>query len=199
MISFIDDGVGQILAKLDDLGIADDTIVIFTSDHGDLLGDHGLYLKGPTPYEGLLRVGLITRGPGISAGAAIATPVSTLDLAARFYDWAGVSAPAELQSQSLGPLLEGGGGSRDVAYSEWDLHPSRTGVALDLRTVRTATAKVSLDLKSEVGELYDLANDHEEMVNRYDDPGVKSLQRELTDMIHARPGDIMTERLEHEE
>lgn len=198
MISFIDDGVGKILAKLDELEIADDTIVVFTSDHGELLGDHGLYLKGPTPYEGLLRIGMIMRGPSIPASRAIVDPVSTLDLAASFYDWAGVSAPAELQSRSLRPLLNESNGGYDVAYSEWDLHPSRAGVALDLRTVRTNSAKLSVDLKSGAGELYDLAEDPQEMVNRFDDPGVKALQKELTEMIHARPGEIMVDRPENE-
>jgi arylsulfatase A-like enzyme len=198
MISFIDDGVGQILAKLDDLDLAEDTMVIFTSDHGELLGDHGLYLKGPTPYEGLLRVGLIMRGPGIPANQSIAEPVSTNDLAATFYDWADVSAPTDLQSRSLQPVMNGTE-TRDVAYSEWDLHPARAGVALDLRTVRTKSAKLSIDLKSGAGELYNLDDDPNEMTNRFDDPGAKYLQKELTEMIHARPGDIATERPENNE
>ena len=72
------------------------------------------------------------------------------------------------------------------------------GVALDLRTVRTNSAKLSVDLKSGAGELYDLAEDPQEMVNRFDDPGVKALQKELTEMIHARPGEIMVDRPENE-
>lgn len=193
MISFIDDGVGKILAKLDDLGIADNTMVVFSSDHGELLGDHGLYLKGPTPYEGLLRVGMIMRGPGILANQSIAEPVSTNDLAATFYDWAGTSAPVELQSRSLQPVIDGTE-TRDVAYSEWDLHPQRAGVALDLRTVRTKSAKLSIDLTSGEGELYNLAEDPDEMDNRWNDPGEKSLQNELSDMIHERPGEILGDR-----
>ncbi len=197
-ISFIDDGVGRILQRLDALGLSENTLVVFTTDHGDLLGDHGLYLKGPTSYEGLLRVGLIAIGPGILENGVIAEPVSTLDLAATFYDYAGVERPENVQSRSLRPLIEGAG-SRDAAYGEWNLHPSRTGVELQLRMVRTASAKLTLDLISGVGELYDLANDPDEMDNLYDDPAGAALRRDLTDLIRERPGALLTKFAEHEE
>ncbi len=195
-IAFIDEGVGRILQRLDELGLRNDTLVVFTTDHGDLLGDHGLYLKGPTPYEGLLRVGLIMRGHGIPAGRVVADPVSTVDLAATFYDLAAIPIPKNIQSRSLNPVIQGLQ-KRDVAYSEWNLHPSRTGVTLQLRTVRTATAKLTLDLISGAGEMYDLGNDPDEMTNLFNDPGHAALQRELTDRIHARPGPILTEFPDH--
>jgi arylsulfatase A-like enzyme len=198
-IAFIDDGVGRILKSLEKTGLAENTIVIFTTDHGDLLGDHGLYLKGPTPYEALLRVGMIVKGPDIPAGKVIDMPVSTLDLAASFYDWAGVSRPEDIQSRSLRPLIEGDGGEvREVAYSEWNQQPSRTGVELELRTVRTKTAKLTLELISGAGEMYDLAEDPDEMHNLFDDPGKGALVKELTDMIHARPGYILEDMPAHE-
>jgi arylsulfatase A-like enzyme len=196
-LSFIDQGVGRISQKLKESGLAENTIVIFTSDHGDLLGDHGLYLKGPTPYEGLLRLGFIVQGPGIDKNKTIGAPISTLDLAASFYDWAGIDSPADIQSTSIRDLIEGENGSRDVAYSEWNQQPSRTGVELNLRTVRTKTAKLTLELISRAGEMYDLADDPDEMINRFDDPGKKILQKELTDMIKARPGSIMDVMPEH--
>ena len=68
MIALADRNVGRVLQALDDLALAADTLVVFTSDHGDWLGDHGLILKGPMHYEGLLRVGCILRGPGVPAG-----------------------------------------------------------------------------------------------------------------------------------
>ncbi len=189
MVSLIDHSVGRILVELDRLGLRDDTIVVYSTDHGDLLGDHGLYLKGPTPYEALLRVGMIARGPGIPAGRRVSQPVSTLDLAATFCDYAGVGLEDGAQSESLRPLLEARpGATRDAAWSEWNVHASRCGVPLELRTVRTAEAKLTLELGSGAGELYDLANDPHEMDNRFDDPGAARLRRELEDMIRARPG-----------
>jgi arylsulfatase A-like enzyme len=192
MISLIDHNVGRILLALDRLGLADNTLVVYSTDHGDWLGDHGLILKGPMMYEGLLRVGLIARGPGVPAGKIVDDPVSTLDLAATFSDYAGVAASSmrgrALHSRSLRPLIAGEA-TRDFALNEWELNASRCGVALQLRTVRTRTHKLTLELGSGAGELYDLANDPGEMDNRFGDAGVAPVQRRLTDMIHSRPDD----------
>lgn len=190
MISLIDHNVGRILDRLDDLGMADNTLVIYSTDHGDMLGNHGLYLKGPTPYEDLMRVTMIARGPGVKAGGVVTEPVSTLDLAATFYDAAGVSAPQALQGRSLAPLLAGADAPRDAAWSEWHVHPSRCGVGLQLRTVRTKTHKCTFELGSGAGELYDLVNDPGEMDNRFDDPGYARVRKELEDLMRARPGEI---------
>jgi arylsulfatase A-like enzyme len=188
MISLIDHNVGRILLAMEELGLDRDTLVVYSTDHGDWLGDHGLILKGPIHYEGLLRVGCIVRGPGVPRGKVVADPVSTLDLSATFYDYAGISPQRPLHSRSLRPLIEGKGG-RDFAYNEWDLHPSRCGVALKLRTVRTKTHKLTLELESGAGELYDLAGDPVEMDNRFGDPALAAIQRELSDMIRSRPDD----------
>jgi len=196
MISLIDHSVGRIVAALEDLELARDTLVIYTTDHGDMLGNHGMYLKGPWPYEDLLRVALVARGPGVAAGGVVAEPVSTLDLAATFCEYAGVAQPAALQGRSLRRLLGGAGERRDVAYSEWHVHASRCGVGLKLRTVRTKTHKCTFELGSGAGELYDLANDPGEMDNRFDDPGCAKVRRELEDMMRARPGAVRADLAE---
>ena len=188
MISLIDHNVGRILSALDECGMADDTLVVYTTDHGDMLGNHGLYLKGPTPYEDLLRVTMVMRGPGVVAERVIDEPVSTLDLAATFYQYAGVAAPQDIQSRSLMNFLSGRPESRAVAYSEWHVHPSRCGVGLQLRTVRTKTHKCTFELGSGAGELYDLANDPNEMDNLFDDPARAKVRKELHDMMVERPG-----------
>lgn len=190
MISLIDHNVGRILAALDNLGLTEDTLVFYSTDHGDMLGNHGLYLKGPTPYEDLMRVTMIARGPGIAAGKVVSEPVGTLDLAATFYDYAGIAVPHDMQSRSLSKLLAGKSETRDAAYSEWHVHPSRCGVALQLRTVRTRTHKCTFELGSGAGELYDLYNDPGEMDNLFNDPGRTKIQKELHDMMRARPGKI---------
>ena len=190
MISLIDHNVGRILIELDELGLADNTIVVYSSDHGDWLGDHGLILKGPLHYEGLLRVGLIVKGPGVPENKVVGEPVATTDLTDTFYDYCGISALNEHHSKSLKPLIEGDA-TRDFAYNEWDLNASRCGVGLDLRTVRTKTHKLTLELGSGAGELYDLSIDPHEMDNRYDDAAYTAVRKELEDMIHSRPDDIM--------
>jgi arylsulfatase A-like enzyme len=193
MISQIDHNVGRIVDALDVLGCRDNTLVIYTTDHGELLGNHGLYLKHPIPYEDLLRVGLVIQGPGVRAGQVVQEPVSTLDLAATFYDYVGIPKPDAMQGRSLRPLLAGQGEMRDVAYSEWHVHASRCGVGLKLRTVRTRTHKCTFELDSGAGELYDLVHDPGEMVNRFNDPGYGKVRKELEDMMYARPGTILAQ------
>ena len=191
MISLIDHNVGRMLAALDEHGLRDDTLVIFTTDHGEMLGNHGLYLKGPWPLEDLLRVGLIVSGPGVPAGRVFDDPVSTLDLAPTFYDFADAAPSLEMQGVSLKPLLEGKPLGREAVHSEWHVHPSRCGVGLQLRTVRTRTHKCTFELGSGAGELYDLVNDPEETVNRFEDPGYAKVRKELDEIMRARPGKIL--------
>jgi arylsulfatase A-like enzyme len=142
------------------------------------------------PYEGLLRVACLVQGPGISKGRVVDDPVSTLDVPGTILDYAGVAPGAPMHSRSLRPLIEGTGG-RDFAYMEWDLNASRCGVELRLRTVRTRTHKLTLELNSGAGELYDLASDPGETTNRFDDPSLHNLQREMTEMIMSRPDDAI--------
>ena len=105
-VALIDHNVGRILDTLDEMGIADNTIVIYISDHGDWLGDHGLILKGPMHYDGLLKVPMIVRGPDIPKGKRVDEPVSTLDLGPTFFDY-GQANPLQTQhGESLRPLIE---------------------------------------------------------------------------------------------
>jgi len=152
-------------------------------------------LKGPMMYEGLLRVGMILNGPGIPANRVIADPISTIDVMDTVCDYAGASPETPLHSRSLRPLIEGRE-SRDFAYNEWDLRASRCGVDLRLRTVRTATQKMTVELDSGAGELYDLVNDPYELINRYDDPAYAAARREMQDMIASRPDDASMEQFD---
>lgn len=190
MISLIDHNVGRILSALDDAGLSEDTYVFYTADHGDLLGDHGLYLKGPTPYESLLNVGLIARGPQVKAGHVEKSLISTLDLAATFCDIGETKLPDGTQSQSFQSLLKGESGSGDPRYNEWNVNPSRCGVPLELRTVRTDTHKLTMELVSGAGEMYNLEHDPDEMKNIFEKASHASVRRELEKLVDARPGPV---------
>jgi arylsulfatase A-like enzyme len=194
MISLVDHQIGRIHSALHEFGLHEDTLVIFTADHGDWLGDHGLMLKGPMPYEGVLRVPMVVRGPGVRAGREVRDPVSTLDLAATFSDYADAPPLGPTHGASLRPLLQDEDASRDFARSEWDVAASRCGVALELRTVRTRDWKLTLEQGSGAGEMYCLADDPHEMHNLFDDTAHAARRRELTDMISSRPRDERTDQ-----
>ncbi|MDP5348596.1 MAG: sulfatase-like hydrolase/transferase, partial [Paracoccaceae bacterium] len=185
---YVDDLMRGLIA-LQEAGVDENTIVIYISDHGDWLGDHGLILKGPMHYEGLLRVPMIVKGPGVRAGVAVDQPVSTIDLGATFYDY-GSAEPLQTQhGTSLRPLLETADATRDFALNEWGLLPGRVGVALELRTVRTRTHKMTVDLNSGAGELYDLFADPDEKTNLFHDPGTAALRVKLEAYLASRPDD----------
>ncbi|MEL6964745.1 MAG: sulfatase/phosphatase domain-containing protein, partial [Pseudomonadota bacterium] len=147
-------------------------------------------LKGPMHYEGLLRVPMIIRGAGIEAGRIVDEPVSTLDLGPTFYDYAGAEALQTQHGQSLRPLLETQEATRDFAMNEWELLPTRAGVALSLRTVRTKTHKLTVDLQSGSGELYDLENDPVELRNPFNTEEARDIQTALMTYIQSRPNDM---------
>ncbi|MEM7632510.1 MAG: sulfatase-like hydrolase/transferase [Pseudomonadota bacterium] len=188
-IALIDHNVGRILDALEAQGLAENTIVIYISDHGDWLGDHGLILKGPMHYEGLLRVPLIIRGPGVPAGERVDAPVSTLDMLPTFAELAETAPLHSIHGASLCPLWQGRG-RRDHAYNEWELLPTRAGVGLSLRTVRTRTHKLTVDMTSGAGELYDLGDDPHELKNLWDDPNAVTAQEALMAKALARPDDM---------
>ena len=194
MISHVDHHIGRILAGLTEAGLAEDTLVVFASDHGDMMGDHGLYLKGPMFYEGVLRVPLIVAGPGIPVGQTIDTPVSTIDLAATFLQSAGRDF-GSAQSRSLHPVIQGQE-ERECAWSEWQVHPARLGVALELRAVRTARYSYTFEARSGAGELYDLQADPQQRVNRFNDPAWAEARAQMHALLMARPGPVRTDLAE---
>jgi len=178
MISLIDANVGRILDKLDALNLTDKTVVVFTSDHGDLMGDHGLINKGPFHYEGLLRVPFIWRWPGRIPPATVRDSlVGLIDIMPTFLEMADIAPPAELQGRSLVGILTGRQEHvRDALIVEF-----LSGYRQDwnLRTIRTRDWKLTYYAGKDYGELYDLRNDPAEFRNLYHDPAYASRRAEL--------------------
>lgn len=187
MIAWIDIQVGRIFEALESSGNLENTIVVFISDHGEWLGDHGLLLKGPMLYDGLLRVPCLMCGPSIPAGRKVEDPVSSVDLRQTLADLCGIEASAD-NGKSLRSVMNGED-TRDFALNEWEVDPTRSGVDMDLTTIRSSRYRMSVDLKSGSGELYDFDEDPSEMHNVFDDDAYRAVRDEHMDMIRSRPND----------
>ncbi len=161
----VDDGIGRVLDWLDNEGLADQTIVIYTTDNGWYLGDLGLYDKR-FMYEPGLRVPLIARGPGIKAGLTPEEFVANIDLAPTILDLAGLPIPESMQGRSLGPLLRGERPAdwRTSVYYRYYHDPGHHNTRAHYG-VRTATHKLIHYWKKNAWELYDLVSDPMEQHN----------------------------------
>ena len=153
----IDDCVGRVLDALERSGRADDTIVIFTSDHGELLGDHGLLRKGPPPYRQLLQVPFIISGPGIVADAKIDELTSHIDLLPTLASMlTGKNVPVD--GLDMSAMLQGRSSSiRDYLFAEY--HPRRDEELYNQTIVSKDWRLTLYPNNSAWGELFDLRAD----------------------------------------
>jgi choline-sulfatase len=106
MIENIDAWLGGLIAAVAARGELDNTLVVFTSDHGEMLGDHDLWMKR-VPQQGSVGIPLVAAGPGVRHGASTEALASLMDLAATFLDYAGINVPESMDSKSLRPVLDG--------------------------------------------------------------------------------------------
>jgi len=181
MVTLMDENLGRILDALDETGLADNTIVIFTSDHGDLMGDCGLVFKGQFLLEGLIRVPMIWRVPGASPRASDAL-VNSSDIMPTLLDMLGIDIPRAVDGVSQRAVLEGAAAVREAAFVEMKsaYHPE-----MNLRTIVTGDRKLTHYAGLECGELYDLTADVPEARNLYCDKDYAAdraaLEKELRD------------------
>jgi arylsulfatase A-like enzyme len=186
MIQQIDDQLARILETLEQTGQRENTVVIFTSDHGEMLGDHGLLQKGCRFYEGLVRIPLIFSWPGhFLEDLQRDALVELLDLTATIVELGGLEQPDYMQGRSLLPLLtraEENDELRDSVRCEYfdALDPYFTGGSGTYATMyRERRYKLSLYHGHGVGEIYDLQEDPWEHHNLWDDPGSQVLKARL--------------------
>ena len=176
MISLMDHHIGRILDSLDALGVSDRTMVVFTTDHGHFLGQHGLIRKGPFHYEDMIRIPFLVRYPGVvPRHHTTDSLVSLVDLAPTFLRVAGVPVPGWMQGVDQIPALSGERSVREHVLVENRCLPTR----LNLRTYVTARHKLTLYANGDSGELFDLEHDPAEVHNLWDDPGLAALRMTL--------------------
>ncbi len=179
-VASIDDNLGRVLDYLDRAGLADDTVVVYSSDQGFFLGEHGWFDKR-WMYEESLRTPLIVRWPGVvAAGSSDSSLVSNLDLAETFLKMAGVPVPDEMQGRSLVPLLEGKGGSdwRQSFYYHYYESMLAHGVP-EHYGVATDRYKLIHYPETLEWELFDRRADPNELASLYDSPDHLEIQKEL--------------------
>jgi arylsulfatase A-like enzyme len=183
MCDLIDDQVGRMLAVLEEIGQSENTIVIFSSDHGELLGDHGVYLKGPFFYEPSIRVPLIVAWPGQVRAQHSLALVELTDLAQTVLDAVGLPHHPGMQGKSLWPLLTGEIESdqhREDVYCEYyNAMPWHAEPTAQMTMVRTKRFKLAVDHPASEGELYDLENDPAETRNLWNEPKYAEVKTEM--------------------
>ncbi len=181
-ILLIDDQLGRLIDYLEETGQRENTIIIFTSDHGEMLGDHGIYWKGCFFYEGLVHVPLIFSCPGlIKEGLRSSALVELVDIAPTLMDMTGRKIHYAMQGKSLKGILTGEadpGHHKDSVYCEYynsgaALKPALATMYFDGRY------KVVVYHGEKVGELYDLKNDPNEYDNLWNVPAHKDLRTDL--------------------
>ncbi|HWE03275.1 MAG TPA: sulfatase [Tepidisphaeraceae bacterium] len=180
VIASLDDNVGRVLDYLEQSGLAKNTIVIYTSDNGFFLGDHGWFDKR-FMYEESLHIPLLIRWPGrVKAGVVSDAIVSNLDFAETLLDAAGAPVPADMQGHSLVPLFDGvaPAGWRTAFYYHYYEYPQPHHVQPHIG-VRTERYKLINFYGKNEWELFDLRKDPHELMSVYDDPGYAPIVRQM--------------------
>jgi arylsulfatase A-like enzyme len=210
-IASVDDNVGRVLDYLKKEGILDDTVVIYTSDQGFFLGDHGWYDKR-FMYEESLRMPFIVRYPQeINPGTVINEMMTNVDIPASFIDWAGMEKPKYFQGYSIRPLLAGKVPSdwqQSMYYRYWMHLGHYVSAHYGIRTHDYKLIYYYGDAMNQPNtidepkepewELFDLKKDPKEMKNVYADPEYESIVKQLKDELHElqrKVGDKPTEEI----
>ena len=177
MISLMDKYIGKILDKLDELGLADNTIVVFTTDHGHFFGQHGLQAKGGFHYEDLIKLPFIVRYPGeVPASRKTEAIQSLVDLAPTLLSFCDIPIPHAMTGVNQAEVWRGNAEqARDHALCEFH-HEATT---IHQKTYVNERYKITVYYHQTYGELFDLQEDPHELNNRWDDPNYTDLKSRL--------------------
>ncbi len=186
-VTMIDEKIGQILTALEEKGYLDNTIIIFTSDHGDCLGDHGRIQKW-SMYDAVTRTPLIVWGPKyFKGGQMIDDLVQQFDIVPLIHELAEAESPESWEAESLAPLIRGEktGPHREYVFAEQRSDPVSSGLTeMEYMTmVRSKDWKLVHYLGNDCGELYDLKEDPNEQKNLWTLPDYKEKKDELLQVL----------------
>jgi arylsulfatase A-like enzyme len=192
--AFVDKQFGRIVAALREAGVWEDTIVLFTADHGLSLNDHYQWRHGPFLFDQVINVPMIWRAPGMArAGTVTDELVESVDIMPTVLEMCGVPAPPGVQGRSMAPLLrsEGKTRGRDSVLVQERQAPDLAARGLNPESitqvgVRTRDWKLIHYRDAPWGELYDLRNDPGEFDNLWSDAGYTAARREMESLLMAR-------------
>ncbi|MGQ9454462.1 MAG: sulfatase family protein [Armatimonadota bacterium] len=187
MITLMDEHIGRILAKLHELKLEDNTLVVFTTDHGHLYGQHGLIAKGAFHYEDLIRVPLIVRYPGkVPPGTYSNTLISLVDMAPTFLRIVGLEVPRTMTGIDQSDVWFGKKKSVRTHVVVENRHEPTTVYAV---TYVEQRYKITVYYNQDYGELFDLDTDPEEINNLWSDQEFAELKSKmLLKLVHALLG-----------
>ncbi len=193
-IASVDEGVGTVLDYLDEAGLTENTLVVYTSDQGFYLGEHGWFDKRFI-YDESFKTPLLVRWPGnVEAGSTSDQMVQNMDFAQTFLEIAGIEAPSDMQGESIVPLLKGDikGWDRDAVYYHYYEYPSYHMVKRHYGIVTREYKLAHFYYDVDEWELYDRKNDPMEMQNEYNNPEYADVVAELKqklDDLRVKYGD----------
>jgi choline-sulfatase len=183
MISLIDECLGQIISQLDAQGMLDNTWIIYSSDHGEMLGDHGLMAKFNF-YKSSLQVPLIVRPAGGCAPLTSDALAAVVDIGPTLLDVADAEPLEAVRGRSLLPVISQDDGGQDILFSEIQKQ-SRNAQAPIFRAVRNKRYRLTLETNTGTPcELFDLQEDPDELQNRVADPSFAGVISELTEQLN---------------
>lgn len=185
MITMIDDQIARVVQALKDNGQYDNTVIIFTSDHGDYLGDFNLLLKAALPFRAITHVPMIWSDPAGRTSNSNRALASTIDIPATILDRAGLEPYFGMQGRSFLACLSGAREHRDALFIEHNDGGPRMGFKQPARSRALLTHEWRLTTYGveNWGELYDLKNDPQETNNLWDAPAAASIKAELSLMM----------------
>lgn len=173
----MDHYIGKILDKLEELGMAEDTIVVFTSDHGHFFGQHNLIAKGPFHYEDMIKIPFIVREPGVIPANKVNNSLQSLvDLTPTLLSKVGIEVPRTMAGKDESSVWNG---EKDFLRTYVTCENQHTETTVNLRTLVNDRYKLTVYYNREHGELYDLEKDPNEFNNLWNNPNYSGLKSRM--------------------
>ncbi len=193
MVSHIDDQLGRILDTLEQEGILDETIVLFTSDHGDMLGEHWFQAKRIFCYDGALKVPGIIAGPGVPRGKEVSALVESVDIMPTLLELSGMETPRQVQGKSWVPLFSG---EEEVlhenVYTEQQYHSTPPNSDEDtandehIFSIYDGRYRIVTFARREYGQLFDFETDPDNFINQWDNPDYAEIKNRMLNKLLYR-------------